>query len=169
MTELATLIRSRVDLVELAQIARSMVEHSARLPSPRGALAIGLTGTLGAGKTAFVQAVARAAGVAEKEVTSPTFTLLQTYQGRTPRGGLTIHHLDAYRVSDSDEFLHLGFDELLAEPETWTIVEWADRVAEVMPVDTLWVRLAIADPGGLRDIEFRGPVEWVAGCGKPAG
>ena len=121
-----------LDLPSLDRLAAAMV---ARLPSQ---IVIGLVGTLGAGKTALTQAIARASGVDVAEVTSPTFTLLQTHRGR-----FTLHHLDAYRVADEDEFLELGVEELFEEPNSWTIVEWADRVESVMPLDTLWLHLEI--------------------------
>lgn len=123
-------------------------------------LALGLTGTLGAGKTALVQAIARAAAIDAGEVTSPTFTLLQSYRGRSPRGELTIHHLDAYRIADEDEFIQLGVDELFAEPDSWTIVEWADRVAGVMPAETIWIELTIGERADRRQLEFRCPPVW---------
>ena len=111
-------------------------------------VSLGLVGTLGAGKTRLVQAIAAAAGVDPAEVTSPTFTLLQTHAGRQPnRGPVTLHHLDAYRIGDEEEFLQLGVEELFDQPAAWTLVEWADRVAEVMPPETLWVRMEI-EPGG---------------------
>ncbi len=73
-------------------------------------------------------------------MTSPTFTLLQTHRGR-----ITLHHLDAYRLADEDEFLELGVDELFEDDQAWTLIEWADRVESVMPADTLWIEIKIAD------------------------
>ena len=103
-------------------------------------LVIGLVGTLGAGKTTLVQAIARAAGLDSAEVTSPTFTLLQTHHGK-----IVLHHLDAYRLADEDEFLGLGVDELFEDSDAWTLIEWADRVEFVMPRDTLWIKIDIQD------------------------
>ena len=65
---------------------------------------IALIGTLGAGKTRLVQAVAGALGVPREEVTSPTFVLVNEYVG----GRLPVYHFDAYRLRDEDEFLELG-------------------------------------------------------------
>ncbi len=151
------------DLASIDRLAAAMVE---RLPAH---LVIGLTGTLGSGKTSLTQAIARAAGVDASEVTSPTFTLLQTY-----RAGLTIHHLDAYRIADEDEFVELGVEELF-DANAWTIVEWADRVSSVMPPETLWIRLDIesdelrtvtaACQDGQRASEFAAVVEAVVRCG----
>jgi tRNA threonylcarbamoyladenosine biosynthesis protein TsaE len=136
-----------LDLPALESLAHCLVKE---LPPP---LTIGLVGTLGAGKTTLVQAIARAAGIDTANVTSPTFTLLQTH-----RGAITIHHLDAYRLADEDEFLELGVDELFEDPQAWTLIEWADRVESVMPRDTLWVKITIGTHDR-RDITLIGPAQ----------
>lgn len=118
-----------------------------RFPAP---LVIGLVGTLGAGKTTLVQAIAEAAGIDVANVTSPTFTLLQTHQGTR----FKLHHLDAYRLADENEFYDLGVDELFEE-EAWTIVEWADRVAELMPEETLWIEIELTEAADCREVVFR--------------
>ena len=97
---------------------------------------IALNGTLGAGKTRLVQAVASACGVPVEDVTSPTFTLWQTYQGTQ-----TIHHLDAYRIGDEDEFLNLGVEECFEDG--FMFIEWAERVAECLPPNCLEIRLEV--------------------------
>lgn len=131
-------------LKDTAMLADVLVAHL-----PRRAC-LGLVGTLGAGKTRLVQSVALAVGVPEEAATSPTFTLVQTYQGQRFSGLLSIHHIDAYRINDDDEFLELGIEEMLEEPDTLTLIEWADRVKCCLPADTLWIRLELfsdsADP-----------------------
>ncbi len=72
---------------------------------PAGAVAA-LYGALGAGKTRLVQALAQALGIDRRQVTSPTFVLIQEYHGRK-----ILYHIDAYRIRDEDEFLALGPDE----------------------------------------------------------
>ena len=101
---------------------------------------IALIGDLGAGKTRFVKAVAEALGVPIDEVNSPTFTLIQEYEGRVP-----IRHCDTYRLRNADEFADLGLDELFA-PDGIALVEWADRVAEYLPRDRLDIRITIDGP-----------------------
>ena len=93
---------------------------------PRGAT-VCLSGTLGAGKTRLVQAVAAALGVPRPSVVSPTFTLCNEYPGDPG-----IAHLDLYRIADEDELLELGIEEYFAAP-TLTFIEWADRFPDVMP------------------------------------
>jgi len=98
---------------------------------------IGFTGTLGSGKTRLIQALAIANGVAEGSVTSPTYVLCHIYHGTR-----VIYHIDAYRLTDSDEFLELGVDEMFASAGL-TLIEWADRVADVLPITRLEIDLEI--------------------------
>lgn len=95
-----------------------------------GGEVIGLVGDLGAGKTAFVQALARALGVAD-EVKSPTFVIMQVYgtgAAARERGVGQLCHVDAYRLEDGIELYGIGFDDFAGRPDTVTVVEWADRV-----------------------------------------
>lgn len=96
---------------------------------------IALNGNLGAGKTRLVQAIATALGVDPSEVNSPTFVLIQEYQGTLP-----LYHFDTYRLKDTDEFLELGADDLLYSDGV-CLIEWADKVAEVLPRDTLQINI----------------------------
>ena len=100
--------------------------------SPGGTV-IALIGTLGAGKTRLVQAFAAAHGVPREAATSPTFVLVNEYQGRLP-----IYHFDAYRLRDEDEFAELGPEEYFDSAGV-TFIEWADRVASCLPAEHLTV------------------------------
>lgn len=102
-----------------------------------GGTVVSLCGTLGAGKTRLVQAVAEGYGVERRTVVSPTFVLIQEYQGRHP-----VYHIDAYRMADEDEFDQLGPEEYF-ESDGITLVEWADRVEQSMPPDRLDVRIEV--------------------------
>jgi tRNA threonylcarbamoyladenosine biosynthesis protein TsaE len=99
---------------------------------------VALVGTLGAGKTRLVQAVAEACGVPPDTVVSPTFVLCQEY-----RGHRTVYHMDAYRLRDDDEFLQLGPDEYF-ESDGITLVEWADRVIDCLPPDRIEIHIEVA-------------------------
>jgi tRNA threonylcarbamoyladenosine biosynthesis protein TsaE len=101
---------------------------------------VALIGTLGAGKTRLVQAVAVALGVPREAVTSPTFVLVNEYrQGRVP-----IFHFDTYRLKDDDEFLALGPEEYF-DSNGITFVEWADRVADLLPADRVEITIEVTD------------------------
>jgi nicotinamidase/pyrazinamidase len=101
---------------------------------------IALSGTLGAGKTRLVQALASALGVPRDQVVSPTFVLHQQYRGSRP-----INHLDAYRLHDEDEFRELGAEELFAS-DALTIIEWAERVADALPDDYVQIEIEVTGP-----------------------
>jgi tRNA threonylcarbamoyladenosine biosynthesis protein TsaE len=106
-----------------------------------GGMVVALTGELGTGKTVFAKGLARGLGVKdEREVTSPSFVLINEYQGRLP-----IYHLDLYRLPEAAEVEELGWTEFTGGPGV-TIVEWAERAAELLPEDRIdleihWVDL----------------------------
>lgn len=105
-----------------------------------GASVVALCGTLGAGKTRLVQAIAAATGVPRRSVVSPTFVLVQQYEGRRP-----IYHLDAYRLRDEDEFEQLGPEEFF-ESDGLTLIEWADRVPGCLPPERLEIEIEVTGP-----------------------
>lgn len=104
-----------------------------------------LWGDLGSGKTALVRALIRdALEEPEAEVPSPTFTLVQTYD--LPMG--TLWHFDLYRVAASEEAIELGWEE--ARAGGIAMIEWPDRLGDLLPADRLDLRLAFADAPGAR-------------------
>jgi tRNA threonylcarbamoyladenosine biosynthesis protein TsaE len=105
---------------------------------------VALCGTLGAGKTRLVQAIAEADGVTRRDVVSPTFVLVQEYRGRR-----VIYHLDAYRLRDEDEFLDLGPEEYF-ESGGLTLIEWADRVAAQLPPERIEIDIEVTGPQSRR-------------------
>ncbi|MCX7773316.1 MAG: tRNA (adenosine(37)-N6)-threonylcarbamoyltransferase complex ATPase subunit type 1 TsaE [Clostridia bacterium] len=93
---------------------------------------ISLEGDLGTGKTAITKGIAKGLGVFDM-ITSPTFTLVNTYSGR-----ITLHHFDVYRVDDPDELYAIGWEEYFTD-DAVTIVEWGDRIPEMLPANTLHI------------------------------
>ena len=103
------------------------------------AVVLGLTGDLGAGKTAFVQCTAKVLGVADT-VTSSSFVLRSDY-ATTDTVFKHLIHLDAYRLESSTELDTVGWGVALAQPHTLLIVEWADTVADRIPADAFSITL----------------------------
>ncbi|MDQ6616277.1 MAG: tRNA (adenosine(37)-N6)-threonylcarbamoyltransferase complex ATPase subunit type 1 TsaE [Actinomycetota bacterium] len=97
-----------------------------------------LGGDLGAGKTAFVQGLARAMGITGP-VTSPTFTLVHSYDGPGP-AGFRLVHADLYRLDHLQEVLDLGLPELLDEGAV-AVIEWGEAAAPLFPRDYLEIRI----------------------------
>jgi tRNA threonylcarbamoyladenosine biosynthesis protein TsaE len=106
---------------------------------------VALVGDLGVGKTTLVQAIARQLGVVEP-VTSPTFTILKQYDTTHPQL-TTLAHMDAYRLESTAELSPLNFTELLETPHTLVCVEWADKITEALPANTVWLQLSIDQQG----------------------
>ncbi len=100
---------------------------------------VALVGPLGAGKTFLARAITEGLGIDNPDqVTSPTFVLIQEYQARLP-----IYHFDVYRLKRGSEFVDLGAMEYLSG-EGVCLVEWADKVEALLPVEHLRVELAVA-------------------------
>ncbi len=116
---------------------------------------VACVGALGAGKTCFLQGLARGLGVTA-DVTSPTFVLVNQYTGRVP-----VFHVDAYRTGSLTELVDLGLEEML-HGEGVTIVEWADKLLPLLPPRTVTVTITgLGDE--TREIELAGPAEVLAG------
>jgi len=115
-------------------------------------LIVGLSGELGAGKTRLVRSVVEGLDGTPRDVSSPTFVLLQHYQAR-----LDVHHADAFRLRTGSEFLDLGSEEWLAGPGV-ALIEWAERVADYLPADRLDIRINVTGENSRQfDITAGGP------------
>ena len=101
--------------------------------------AVCLTGPLGAGKSTLARALVRALTTPDEEVPSPTFTLVQFYEG--PR--LNVAHFDLYRLSSPEEAYEIGLDEALDQGAA--VIEWPARLQDALPRDRLDVEIALSD------------------------
>ena len=91
-----------------------------------------LTGDLGTGKTAFTGGIARALGI-EGYITSPTFTIVNEYEGSLP-----LYHFDVYRIGDPGEMFETGYDEYISGNGI-TVIEWAELIKEILPPERIEV------------------------------
>jgi tRNA threonylcarbamoyladenosine biosynthesis protein TsaE len=114
-----------------------------------------LSGDLGAGKTHFARAFINALAPTPEEVPSPTFTLVQTYQGR---GDLEIWHFDLYRLKAPEEAYELDIEE--AFTEGISLVEWPDRLGSLKPREHLEIALSIAADGATRNAVLKATPQW---------
>ncbi len=106
----------------------------------KGGALLALSGELGSGKTCFTKGLALGLGVGtEYQVTSPTFTLINEYPARCK-----LYHFDVYRLSSYSELEDLGFDEYL-EDDGVVVIEWAEKIAELIPPDSIFINFEYFD------------------------
>ena len=112
---------------------------------------LALSGELGSGKTCFTGGLARGLGVDEKyQITSPTFTLINEYPAK-----YKLYHFDVYRLKDYSEFEDLGYEEYFGEKGV-VVIEWAEKIAQILPEDTLFINFEYLDENKRRII-IKGP------------
>ncbi len=118
------------------------------------ACVLGLEGSLGGGKTTFLQGFAKGLGVKEK-ITSPTFVIMKKYELRSMKkrrkrsSGLQtsyfrLYHIDCYRLQKPKEILALGFKEIISNPENIVAIEWADKIKRLLPKKKIMLTFEIA-------------------------
>lgn len=141
-----------------------------------------LRGPLGSGKTALTQGIARGLGV-EGYVQSPTFTLAAEHPARSADGsGVTLYHLDLYRLESPGEVETFGYDEYLDDPHGIVVIEWPERAEAAMPEAFMLIELEhladakrrlVLEPHGERYVtlveELRAEVVGVRRGTAPAG
>jgi tRNA threonylcarbamoyladenosine biosynthesis protein TsaE len=126
--------------LETSEATERLGASIARLLRPGDAVL--LRGDLGAGKSTLARGLVRALTSPDEDVPSPTFTLVQAYEGPD----FSIAHLDLYRLSGPDEVYELGFDEALEEGAV--LVEWPQRLGARLPPDRLDIELSLRGTGG---------------------
>lgn len=122
-------------IAETENLAEVFAKELITKGTSKKALVIGLYGDLGAGKTAFSKALATAFGINET-VSSPTFVIEKIYEIENFSWKKLIH-IDAYRLKSGEELKKLGFDREIIDKENIILIEWAERIEEILPKDTI--------------------------------
>ncbi len=126
--------------VQLTSLEDTAALGAAIADSVEPGTVIGLVGPLGAGKTRLARAIAEQLGVEPEAISSPTFVLIQEYQGRLP-----VYHFDAYRLPSPGAFQDLGVAEYWDRGGV-CLVEWADRVRDLLPERSWIITLDLVGP-----------------------
>jgi tRNA threonylcarbamoyladenosine biosynthesis protein TsaE len=121
-------------------------------PQSNQATILALHGDLGAGKTAFTQGVAKALAVTDV-VTSPTFVIEKIYQIAGVTMWKHLIHIDAYRLTSGQELLSLGFDDVLRDPGNLIVLEWPEKVTEILPTKITKLEFKFIDEQ-IREIKY---------------
>lgn len=120
---------------ELSQVADALLD------ALNGRTVVALRGEMGAGKTTLIRAVAEALGV-EDQVTSPTFALVNQYEGAN---GERLFHFDFYRIDDVREAFDLGYEEYFYSGDL-CFVEWPEKIEALLPEEVVEVRIRVDSP-----------------------
>jgi tRNA threonylcarbamoyladenosine biosynthesis protein TsaE len=107
---------------------------------------INLNGDLGAGKTYFTKGIAKGLGI-DDYITSPTFTIVNEYEGRIP-----LYHFDVYRINDIREMYETGFDEYIYGHGI-SVIEWGDIISDIIPDYAIKINIRRLDEN-TREIEI---------------
>lgn len=94
-----------------------------------------LSGDLGVGKTVFTRGFAKGLGVEEEYITSPTFTIINEYDGR-----LKLYHFDVYRIGSIEEMDDTGYEDYFFG-DSVCLIEWAELVEEIIPPEAVWIKI----------------------------
>ncbi len=140
-------MRSEVRVENLEALAREAQSFVGALsPKTEGATLVTLSGDLGAGKTAFTQAVARALGITEA-VTSPTFVLAKSYALPEGFAFRELFHVDAYRLSEGKDLKPIGLAERMEDTGALVFLEWPEIVAGGLPGADVAITIRANDDG----------------------
>jgi tRNA threonylcarbamoyladenosine biosynthesis protein TsaE len=112
-----------------------------------------LWGGLGAGKTTFVQGLAKEIGI-KGIINSPTFLIMKKYILSGEWEGYNLFHFDCYRIEDAEEILSLGWREILENPKNIVLVEWPEKIIDILPSKKIDVEFNFIEDD-LREINFR--------------
>ncbi len=129
---------------ETKERAKAMAAQALKDSSlQKEAAVFALQGDLGGGKTTFTQGFAQGMGIKEK-ILSPTFVLMKKFGiSENSCSNLckfaTFYHIDCYRLTESKEIMDLGLKEILSGPGNIVVIEWADKIKEFLPKNTIWI------------------------------
>lgn len=134
------MVKEVKSIEELSLVAKGFLETLAKTSAKNTATVVGLSGDLGAGKTAFTKCIAEVLGIGDT-VTSPTFILEKIYD--IPEGAILgtrfskLVHIDAYRLEKGEEMGALGWGELLTDSRNLVFLEWPEQVTSALPKDMI--------------------------------
>ena len=129
---------------ETQKIGESFVK-SIKKKNGRKAIIVALEGDLGGGKTTFAQGLARGLRLKDS-ITSPSFVLIKKYQLKEKNCKIeNLYHIDCYRLNKSWQLQELGLEEIINDPKNLVVIEWAERVEEILPKDKTVIKFEWVD------------------------
>lgn len=123
---------------QMQKMGKDLAERILKGDSKK-ALIIGLEGELGSGKTTFIQGLAKGLGIKE-HITSPTFVIMKKYNFSKGK----LYHIDCYRI-DLKDLIELDFKEIINNPKNIVVIEWAEKVKDILPNNIIWMKFEYID------------------------
>ena len=153
MTERITrIVRTLEETAEVAGELLASIANSSPVRMTPAATVVGLSGDLGAGKTAFVKELGKQLGITDI-IPSPTFVIMKEYAVRHPQFARLVH-IDAYRLEgDTRALAHIGWEDILRDTHALVVVEWPEMIREGMPQSATQVHINLL-PDGTRSISW---------------
>jgi tRNA threonylcarbamoyladenosine biosynthesis protein TsaE len=111
--------------------AQEIIQKSKKFLEKKGAVVVGLSGDLGAGKTTFLQGFAEGLGIKEK-ILSPTFVILKHFKIKNSVFS-DFYHIDCYRISKPEDILEIGFEKIILENKNIVAIEWPEKIKKFLP------------------------------------
>ncbi len=133
-------------------VAIKILRKIMALPEPKEAVVLALSGDLGAGKTTFSQFLGKRLGV-KNTMQSPTFLLIKRYETFNPFFE-NFFHIDAYRIEKEDEIAKLGFDKITKNHKNIVVIEWPEKIQNILPSDALQINFRHGNDENERIIEI---------------
>jgi tRNA threonylcarbamoyladenosine biosynthesis protein TsaE len=123
---------------ETQKLGQDFAREILALKRKEPAIVLGLCGDLGAGKTTFLQGFAKGLGIKEI-VNSPTFVILKRFKIKDVRFK-NFYHIDCYRLENPEDILHLGFAEIISNPENIMAIEWPEKISKLLPKNIISIK-----------------------------
>lgn len=141
------------NIKETSKIAQIFIDEILKnKKKKKGALVVGLSGDLGAGKTTFTKAVAKHLGIKNK-ISSPTFVIMKKYSIDL-KGYKFLFHIDAYRLKNESELLHLGWEEIAGNKEHLIFIEWPENVSKIISSNARFIYIS-HEGNNIRNLELK--------------
>ena len=127
------------------KMGKILAKETIKLENPKKALIVGLVGDLGGGKTTFLQGFAKGLGIKER-ILSPTFIIIRKSKIQGLKSKIRFfYHIDCYRIQKPQELLDLGFKEIISNPKNIVVVEWADKIMDILPQNAIMLKFNYID------------------------
>jgi len=139
---------------EIPSIVENLFKKILNFSNNKNATILLLEGELGVGKTTLTKELSKYVEVREK-IISPTFTIMKSYDIKNNKKNLfkKLIHIDAYRISNSEEFLDLGWQDIISYKHNFVVIEWPSNIEKIIPKDSIKIYLSHLN-NNLRKIRF---------------